>query len=149
MRLYLVQHGQAVSEAEDPERPLSATGRAECEKVAARAAGLVEVSRIYHSKKLRARETAEIFAAALKAQMSEFQDLSPNDDPSLAADLVRMEGKDLMLVGHLPHLERLSSLLLCGDAGAGIVSFRMGAVVCLEKDDKWRLKWIFTPEMVL
>ena len=35
MRLLLVQHGEAVPESEDPDRPLSARGRAEIEAVAA------------------------------------------------------------------------------------------------------------------
>src|ERR687897_643977 len=36
MRLYLVQHGDAVPEQLDPERPLSAAGRREVEAVARR-----------------------------------------------------------------------------------------------------------------
>jgi phosphohistidine phosphatase len=55
-----------------------------------------------------------------------------------------------MLVGHLPFLEKLTSLLLCGDENARLVLFRYGGIVCLEqKGDKgWGVKWVFTPEMV-
>jgi phosphohistidine phosphatase len=149
MRLYLVQHGNAKSEEEDIQRPLSAKGKMEVEKVAKYAAGLnFSIAGIYHSPKLRAKQTAEILMKALKSKASEFQDLKPNDDPSIARDLIETEAKDLMLVGHLPHLDRLSSLLLSGKAETGVVSFRMGAIVCLEKEDKWRVKWILTPEMV-
>ena len=54
-----------------------------------------------------------------------------------------------LLVGHLPHLSRLASLLLVGDATREIVAFRMGGIVCLENDaGRWRIKWILTPETV-
>ena len=36
MKLYLVQHGQAVSKEEDPERPLSEQGREDVRRVATR-----------------------------------------------------------------------------------------------------------------
>jgi len=52
-------------------------------------------------------------------------------------------------VGHLPHLSRLTSLLLVGDPTREIVSFRMGAIVCLTREEEgWRLKWILTPDFV-
>jgi phosphohistidine phosphatase len=148
MRLYLVQHGQAKSEEEDPERPLNDLGRKEVEKVAKYATAILSVDHIYHSPKLRAKQTAEILMGVLKVKAGEFQDLKPNDDPSAAADLIAAQGKDILLVGHLPHLDRLSSLLLCGRAEAGIISFRMGAIACLEKEDKWKMKWMLTPELV-
>ncbi len=55
-----------------------------------------------------------------------------------------------MIVGHLPFLEKLASLLLCGHEGAQIVLFRYGAIVHLDqKEDKtWAVRWILTPEMV-
>ncbi|MBI3989381.1 MAG: hypothetical protein HY347_07165 [candidate division NC10 bacterium] len=39
----------------------------------------------------------------------------------------------LMLVGHLPHLSRLTSALLVGDPEREVIRFRMGAIVCLSK----------------
>jgi phosphohistidine phosphatase len=54
-----------------------------------------------------------------------------------------------MLVGHLPFLEKLASVLLCGNEDAKLVLFRYGAIVCLEqKEDKaWAVLWVLTPEM--
>ena len=67
MEVYLVQHGEAKREEEDPARPLTGRGKREAEGVAraAERAGLAPAE-ILHSGKRRAQETAEIFAARLK-----------------------------------------------------------------------------------
>jgi len=50
MRLYLVQHGEAKSEAEDPERSLTVRGEEETKKISVAAKRLgIRPSRIYHS----------------------------------------------------------------------------------------------------
>jgi len=61
MRLYLVQHGEAKREEEDPSRPLTENGRREVEIVAKflSEAG-IKIDKILHSGKLRAAQTAEI-----------------------------------------------------------------------------------------
>jgi phosphohistidine phosphatase len=54
-----------------------------------------------------------------------------------------------MIVGHLPFLERVASLLLTGDENRRPVLFGYGAVVCLEKKDTggWAVLWVLIPEM--
>jgi phosphohistidine phosphatase len=146
MELYLVQHGEAKKEEEDPERPLTNKGKEEIGHVAMRAAKLMKVNSVRHSPKLRAKQTADIFAGHLHASSVEAEGLKPLDDPEIARKMVE-EGENLMLVGHLPHMNRLASLLLTGSADADVVAFRMGAVVCLEKEEKWRVKWVLTPEL--
>ena len=152
MKLYLIQHGEAKPEAEDPERSLTARGEKEVMAVSKVAGGLqIRPSKIYHSGKLRARQTAEIIASALKISdlVQPATGLNPNDDIHLWAERISKEKEDLMLVGHLPFLEKLTSLLLCGDENARLVLFRYGAIVCLDqKEDKgWAVRWILTPEM--
>ena len=50
MRLYLVQHGEAKSEAEDPERSLTMRGEEETRKISGAAKRLgIRPSRVYHS----------------------------------------------------------------------------------------------------
>jgi phosphohistidine phosphatase len=52
-----------------------------------------------------------------------------------------------MLVGHTPHLARLASLLLTGDPEGDFIDFSMGGVACLRREgDRWRLRWLITPE---
>ncbi len=57
--------------------------------------------------------------------------------------------RDLMLVGHLPFMEKLAAYLLSGKENSRLVLFRYGAIVCLEQkeDQTWGVKWILTPEM--
>jgi len=153
MKLYLIQHGEAKSEAEDPERPLTARGEKEIMAVS-KVAGSLQIRplKIYHSGKLRAKQTAEIIASALKISDSlvqSVQGLNPNDDIHPWVERISKEKEDLMLVGHLPFLEKLTSFLLCGDENARLVLFRYGAIVCFDqKEDKgWAVRWILTPEM--
>ena len=151
MQLYLAQHGEAKPEAEDPARPLTDRGREEVRQVARHAVALgLQVAEIRHSGKLRARQTAEIFAAALSPShgVTEMDGLAPADDPGKARGEIESAREPLMLVGHLPHLSRLASLLLVGDPGREIIRFRNGAIVCLvQVDGRWLLQWILTPEL--
>ena len=142
-----MQHGEAKKEEEDPERPLTNKGKEEVGHVAMRAAKLTKAASVKHSPKLRAKQTADIFAGHLHASSVEMEGLKPLDDPEIARKMVEGQSENLMLVGHLPHMNKLASLLLTGNADADTVAFRMGAVVCLEKEEKWRVKWILTPEL--
>jgi phosphohistidine phosphatase len=55
-----------------------------------------------------------------------------------------------MLVGHMPFMARLASVLLAGDAVTLTVSFRPGSVVCLEEgdDEAWDIAWMIRPELI-
>jgi len=153
MKLYLIQHGEAKSEVEDPERFLTARGEKEITSVSKVATGLnISPSNVYHSGKMRAKQTAEIIAKGLKIpnpSVQSVQGLNPNDEIRPWAERISKEKEDLMLVGHLPFLERLTSFLLCGNENTRLVLFRYGAIVCLDqKEDKgWAIRWILTPEM--
>jgi phosphohistidine phosphatase len=148
MYLYLVQHGVPKSKEEDPERPLSGEGATAVEKSAYSVASFVRARRIFQSGKLRATQTAEIFGRYLKADVSKADGLSPMDDPSVWAERLKDEAEDTMLVGHLPHLQKLSSLLLLDDSEKRVVEFKMGGVVCLKRDEEgWTLQWMVVPEM--
>ena len=145
MRLYLVQHGEAKSETEDPERPLTDRGAAHVRDVAnvAAAGGLVKVDRIVHSGKTRARQTVEAWGEAIgvKVEVDEDEGLTPNDDPSIWTS--QLGGEDLMLVGHLPHLANLTRELLGLDAEQPV--FRNGELVGLEQDEAGRWTVVIPP----
>lgn len=152
MLLYLVQHGKAKTEDEDPDRPLTDEGRREVESVMLLMlrAGAVTASRVLHSGKLRASETARIIATKLDADTDETDGLGPGDDPEIWASRLRESNRDTVLVGHLPHLSRLASRLLADDPGAATVEFVNGGVVCLHRNDdgRWALRWAVTPALV-
>src|SRR5262249_4860472 len=115
MTIYLMQHAQAVREEIDLQRPLSEEGLAAIGRVAARVAQLgLAIEQVYHSGKLRARQTAEALASALPRQprVTVRHDLNPKDSPAPLARWLREEGQktgagDLVVVGHLPVLEKL------------------------------------------
>lgn len=151
MLLYLVQHGQAKSKDEDPERPLTEEGRREVESVMLLMMrfGAISAARVVHSGKRRAAETAQIIAEKLDAETEEVDGLMPNDDPAIWERRLAESNPDSLLVGHMPHLSRLASHLLCGDAEAGLVEFANGGVVCLHAEDgHWALKWSIPPSLV-
>lgn len=152
MRLYLVQHGLAEDESVDAMRPLAAQGREDV----TRTAGFLSLfekprpSRIVHSGKLRAQQTAEMFGEAwgIRERVFEVPDLTPGADPAFwAANLANMH-EDILLVGHLPHLEKLAGLLICGDAGASPVKLRNGGVLCLQHAEcGWQVLWQINPTL--
>ena len=152
MELYLVQHGKAVAKEVEPDRPLTDRGRAETERVAGFIKPLnLSVDCLWHSGKTRAAQTAAILAEVVKADKGAGQrkGLAPNDDVGKLADELEAGGRDVMIVGHLPFLSKLASLLVTGDESAGIVAFRNSGVVCLQRgiDKRWQLAWMLTPDL--
>ncbi len=151
MKLYLMQHGEAKSEAEDPERSLTVRGEEETRKISDTAKRLgIRPSTIYHSGKKRADQTAGIVAKALGLSAQLGQGLNPNDDVRSWVERISRETEDLMIVGHLPFQEKLASFLVCGDEGSKAVLFRYSAVLCLERirPGRWAVDWFLKPEMV-
>jgi len=154
MLLYLVRHAEAKKEEEDPLRPLSEKGLLDIKQISSHLSSLrIHVDRILHSGKLRAKQTAGVLSDNLKPSkgLTETNGLSPADDPAIIEGRLKTATESLMLVGHLPHLEKLASLLLCGDMYREVLSFRTAGVVCLERDDTgtWSVRWMITPEALL
>lgn len=131
MRAYLVRHGEAEHETVDPERHLTTRGVEVVTRIAAEAVNELGIcpAKIVHSGKVRARQTAEIWASVAGVDAAETDGLSPNDDPSIWADRLTAEEDDVMLVGHLPHLGRLVALLVTGDADRSVTGFPAGGLV--------------------
>ena len=156
MQLYLVRHAEQVSEREDPAQPISAVGREAIDRVAHQLAssGCCRPVEIRHSIKLRAQQTAERLALQLgQVPLRKIDGLAPLDDVEPLADGLVDERNDLMLVGHLPHLNRLASLLVAGDADAGLFSFPTAAAACLQRQKqsdagRWVLAWMILPDLL-
>jgi len=153
MFLYLVQHGEALTKEADPDRPLSEAGRANVEHLAGFLAGRsLRVARVLHSGKTRARQTAEILAAALAPDtpVEAGDGLAPNDPPTPFAARAAAWDQDVLVAGHLPFMGRLVSHLVNGDEDRPIVAYRPGSLVCLERgeDGSWHIAWMVRPEIV-
>ena len=82
--------------------------------------------------------------------MIEEKDLLPNDDPQEWALRLSEEKENIMLVGHLPNLLKLASLLLTKSANKVSIGFKNSGIVCLQRDDSsnWLLSWSVTPEIL-
>jgi phosphohistidine phosphatase len=154
MKVYLVRHGEAVSSQFDPQRPLSEQGRADIRKVASFIKPLeISVEHIWHSGKLRAAQTAEKLAGAVLVEKdcSAHKYLGPNDDVTIIADELEAHNTNLMLVGHLPFLVYLASLLVAGKQTANVIAFDAGSIACLNRRNpgQWQIEWMITPEQLV
>jgi phosphohistidine phosphatase len=146
LRLFLVHHGDAVGPEVDPRRPLSLEGREAVERLAAEAAARgARPAVVWHSGKLRAKQTAEAFWRACNAlaELSASRDLQPDDSPAWIRARLRAEPRDLLIAGHFPHLPRLLALLVGGPENAP-TSFPLHGVVALQTADNgetWTELW--------
>ena len=153
MKLYLVQHAKAASKEADPLRGLTEEGRQEVEKISEFVRPLnICVDCVWDSGKKRSVQTAEILAEVveIKDAHTTRKGLEPNDDVTqLKDELVSIE-RDVMIVGHLPFLNKLASLLLSGRESSDMVAFRQGGIVCLNRSepDQWQIDWMVTPELL-
>lgn len=155
MRLFLVRHGKAEHGPEDADRHLSERGRVDVEAMARHlAAQDITVARIFHSGLARARETAEILAAQLapdKVTPDKMAGIEPWGDVKAFAQAVERWDADTMVCGHEPFMGEAASLLMGGDAHAGLVQVKTGTVMALERDPfgrRWALRWMLTPRII-
>jgi phosphohistidine phosphatase len=138
MRLALVHHADAVGPDVDPQRPLSSWGLEHADRVAAqaKAAGFSPAA-IWHSGKLRARQTAEAFLRACNpfAEFRMVRGLRPDDPPEIMRDALKEEERDLLVTGHMPHIAALLQLL-----AADAAQFPAHGLVMLERgtDGTWK-----------
>ena len=153
MKLYLVQHGEALAKDVDPARPLSEPGRREVQAMAKflKSAG-IRVERVWHSGKRRAEQTAQILAKAVLhgGAVEAIGGIDPNDPVAGFVSDADVWEQDTLVVGHLPFLSRLVAWLVAEDPERGVVGFLPGSVVCLERCDveRWILLWMLRPELL-
>ncbi|MBI2314413.1 MAG: phosphohistidine phosphatase SixA [Betaproteobacteria bacterium] len=153
MRLFLMQHGDSLPEEVNRERPLSGRGREDVARMARflSVAGC-RASRVYHSGKNRAWQTAEIMAEHLAPGVSPqvMSGISPNDPVAPVAQQVQGFSDDALIAGHQPFMGRLVAQLVAGNAELAVVSYRQGSVACVEKNAEggWSLCWMMRPELL-
>ncbi len=153
MKLYLMRHGEAegVYEGEGPS--LSSRGESEVSRIGeALSSKKIRLDHIYHSGKLRARQTAEIVGSKFSADIpiSKKEGLKPNDPaPVFAKDLNDVSG-NILVVGHLPFVSKLTSYLLADTESELMFSFGTASVAFLEYAHSfgWNLHWLIEPESI-
>ncbi len=153
--LFLIQHGEAVEKKENPLRPLTARGR---ETVFQMGNFLFQrgykIDAIWHSPKLRAKETAEIFHSCLKMEkpLVEYKELEPEGPVKKTMKLLQdAEEQNIMLIGHLPHLSHLAGLLLTGDEKQEVIAFEKGSILCLycQEIGIGVVRWFLIPSLII
>ena len=153
MRIYLVQHAKAVAKDVDPQRPLSEQGLQEAKRIASflGQAG-TPVAGILHSGKTRAEQTARILADVLfpGGEVQVHSGLNPKDPAEPFKNWINEQPTNTLVVGHLPFLGRVTSLLVTGDAAHATVAYQPGSVLCLERDENghWSVAWMIRPELL-
>lgn len=152
-KIILARHGESTSTVDNPERPLAITGRQHAEQMASWLDGCGYcVEEILHSSKLRARQTAKIFGSRLglhAAHVREMAGLKPHDDPAQAAEAIESDRRSILIVSHLPFLNRLASLLLVGDPNRLQFQFSdAGTLILARVRDGWRIEAVVGHHMV-
>jgi len=146
--IYLIRHADAVSADVDPKRPLSARGREQVAAVCSilRDGGRFNPAQMWHSPLARSRETAELLARGLglSSPLVLTPGLEPEDEPGRIAAVLDLEGRDIAVVGHEPHLSALASLMTAGpDGAASPFSFAKAGVLALSRRGRgWRAQWL-------
>lgn len=153
MKLYLMRHGEALSAQVDPECGLSDIGKLTIEKLAHHLQQKnLSFQHIYHSKKKRAQQTAEIMASILAPQTKPelHQNITPNDDPRLIQSEINSWEDDTLITSHLPFVPNLMTLLTGKDAFLTPITFETGTIICLTKDDNsnWNISWATAPSEI-
>lgn len=130
-------------------RPLSDRGRVEVDVLARKAAERgAKPDVIWHSGKLRARQTAEAYWKRCNplASLSAAHGLQPTDPTNWIVDALGGATKHTMLTGHFPHLPRLLGRLTKGNAEAEPVEFPLNGIVALEHvNGSWVERWRLEP----
>lgn len=159
MEVYLLRHAQAVSEWQDPLQPLSFSGRQDVERLALwqQTYSAIKTDFIFHSEKLRAQQTAEILQttglpeSAIEPKIG----LMPNDSVEKVRDFLEIEWPhihpnkpNVLIVGHLPYLDRLVSLLIHNNPDRACIDIQPCTLICLTSYyGIWMIKWVVSPEL--
>ena len=158
MRLYLVQHANAIPKEDHSKRPLSKNGFKEIKWITSffKQNGAINVYGVWYSTKQRAKQTADglVKGLKLKASLKEVKQIAPKDDIHSIVKSLTSQSANIMLVGHRPHLTKLASYLVTGDENAESFNFQQCCVLCLERKStgntakNWTVQWMVTPHLV-
>lgn len=156
IELYLLRHADAgdplVWAGADAERPLSAKGRRQAERLGRHLAGLgFQPDAILTSPKVRATETAQIVASLLDRPVRVDERLAGPLDPDTIEGILRDAGdpRRPVLVGHDPDFSELVSAL----SGLRDPAMKKGALARIDVErplgsEAGTLRWLIPPDAV-
>jgi phosphohistidine phosphatase len=148
-----MRHAEATSEARDVTKPLSEHGQWQASKIADfLVANHILISQVYHSEKLRTRQSAEAIVKKITPtpNLASLLGLLPDAPVKPIASYCNDWHEDTLIVGHLPFMANLSSELLFGKENNHLVDFNTAAILCLERyaPAKWSIAWFIHPDLL-
>jgi phosphohistidine phosphatase len=157
MLLYLIRHGEAQSEqaGSAPGRyrePGSLTDKGR--DTVLKNARLIKkkgaaIDEIWHSAKLRAKQTADIIAEEMGVkEVFKKSFLLPTDPVDKCIEKIDSgSAANLAIVGHLPYLSNLAEALL--SLSDKMLDFKAGGIACLSSSGSaWRIEWLVGAEVL-
>ncbi len=113
METIVVQHGEAVEESVNPERPLSKKGQEQFNRLAQ----FLKIINwkpdiIIHSGILRAYESAAIVAEKFNCELAFSKSVNPKDNPDDILQYLLLEKRNVIVVTHKPFIDVLIAKVL-------------------------------------
>lgn len=134
----LMRHGLYVPKDMHQEEPLSEQGQKEVQKMSSFfTQESLTFDQVFCSGKTRARQTASIIAK--NTPIEESPDIYPTSDPENAMQLLQRPFSSILIVSHLPFLERFSELLGCR------LAFREASAAHFQSG---KLVWFLSPKQL-
>ncbi|MFZ8934405.1 MAG: phosphohistidine phosphatase SixA [Bacteriovoracaceae bacterium] len=146
MIVYLMRHGEADSKVPDSERELTERGIKQVSSVAQKLKERsIEVSNIFHSGFVRAKQSAELVSQVLKREQEPImkEGLAPEDNPSVWHKQLADMNEDILIVGHNPFMSKIS-MYLAGPLN--YCEFQTATIAAYQKKgQEWEFLWKLTP----
>jgi phosphohistidine phosphatase len=143
--VFLVHHAQALPAEVDHRRPLSSHGLQQATSIAEAALRSgAKPAVIWHSGKLRARQTGEAWLRIVNpfATFVAVRGLQPDDDPETIATALAGEEQDIAVASHMPLLPALLHRLVTGRRDRMSAEFPVNGCVALERaGELWKECW--------
>jgi phosphohistidine phosphatase len=107
----------------------------------------VRVVEIRHSGRLASIQTAEAFERELSSPRREIVGLGPDDDINPLRREAAGLTDNVLVVGHLPFLNRIAGALLAQDESMPVVVFHHAALIRMDRRDdaRWSLQLVMPP----
>lgn len=150
MIVYLLRHGRAAQSSPDGPRALTEKGRAEVALVAEhfKKKGL-SLTRVWHSPKTRALQTAEVFLKVVGEKgigVEDKKQLKPEgDDREILDEINQLKEGSLLIVTHMPFVSGLASLMAEDSPNAQFTFPTAGLAAFEKKNQTWKWLWSWDP----
>lgn len=146
MSLLIIRHGEANINEQSRERELTQIGRDETKTLAKwLQKKRLDSNTIFHSTKIRAKQTAQIIADELSLPLKETIGICPDDSvESFCKEIEKYNNS--IIVSHLPFVDILTSHLLIG-SDEKFTRFTTSSACYLNKNEegKWQIEWFYSP----